>query len=138
MIKILFEIFLLTSLSINIMKIIKLSYLFNINLEYFMNISWKILYIITEYILIYFDIFWYVILNVFTNLIQKGTLCDKNYIFGNQEIEGKQNDLASLVTIAIMSWGHKKFLFWILNTIYVKCNSFTSYHDYSCCRYQFP
>ena len=28
-------------------------------------------------------------LNVFTNLIQKGTLCDIKYIFGDQGIEGK-------------------------------------------------
>ena len=42
----------------------------------------------TKYILIYFAN--RPMLNVFTNLIpEKGALCDINYIFGDQGIEGK-------------------------------------------------
>ena len=47
----------------------------------------------TEYILIYFAKLTNMNknkLNMFTNLIHKGTLCGINYIFGDQGIKGKR------------------------------------------------
>ena len=65
------------------MIIIKLSYLFNILWRF--NKKYKYIYGIYAYIFCKIDQCW----NVFTNLIQKGSLYDTNYIFGDQGIDRK-------------------------------------------------
>ena len=51
------------------------------------------------------------ILNVFTNLKQKGTLCDINYIFGDQGIEGK----LIFYNFEIWSWSPQTKLFYFIS-----------------------